>query len=46
MACGCKGTKKETYRWTSGDGNQTIGGLSKVQADTKMNRRGGTVVKE
>lgn len=43
MACGCnKGNLVPKFRWVSTDGKQTVTGLTRVQAQTRVNRRGGT----
>jgi hypothetical protein len=45
MGCGCnKGAVVEPkYVWTSADGKQKVGNLNRVQANTRQNRKGGTV---
>lgn len=45
MACGCQGgaSAQPKYRWISADGKQTVTNLTRVQAQTRINRKGGTI---
>jgi hypothetical protein len=51
MACGGCGAKNGgaiviKYRWVSDDGSQTVKGLTRVQATTRLNTKGGTIYAE
>jgi hypothetical protein len=48
MACGSCGAKNggalvPKFRWVSSDGKQTVTNLTRVQAQTRLNSRGGQI---
>lgn len=45
--CGNKGvTPEPKFVWTSADGRQRVGNLTRVQASIRKERKGGTVEKQ